>query len=37
MLKILSRGDENWPGNWRNIQAQNRNVVGFRQLFEMKA
>lgn len=30
MIKILSRGDESWTGNWRSIQAQNKNVLGFR-------
>lgn len=30
--QILSHGKEGWPGNWRNIQAQNSNIVGFRQI-----
>lgn len=37
MLKILSRGSGDWPGNWRSIQAQNKNIVGFRQTFETKS
>ena len=32
LQKILSQGKEDWPGNWRNIQNQNTNIVGLRQI-----
>lgn len=32
LQKILSQGKEGWPGNWRNIQNQNTNIVGLRQI-----
>lgn len=29
---ILSQGKENWPGNWRNLQNQNSNILALRQI-----
>lgn len=32
LVKILSRNAEQWDGNWRRLQPQNSNILGFRHL-----